>query len=140
MRYFDASALVKRYVDEPHSELVRELLGQGDVTTARLTEAEVSSVVVRRWREGALSARQRDLILQMLRADLAVIDVVELVPAVMALVHDLLIRHPLRAGDALQLAASLYLQREIGTQLEFVGFDHQLNRAAEAEGLTVIDG
>jgi hypothetical protein len=49
----------------------------------------------------------------------------------------LLARHRLRAGDAVQLASCLYLQREMSQLLPFVAFD---DRPAEArhEGLTVV--
>ena len=50
----------------------------------------------------------------------------------------LLIRHALRAGDAVQLASCLYLRRETGEQLSFAAFDDRLTSAARAEGLTLI--
>jgi hypothetical protein len=45
----------------------------------------------------------------------------------------------LRSSDAVQLASSLYLQREIGERILFAAFDDRLNSAARAEGLTLID-
>ena len=50
----------------------------------------------------------------------------------------LLIRHALRAGDAIQLASCLYLRRETGEQISFAAFDDRLTSAARVEGLTVI--
>jgi predicted nucleic acid-binding protein len=43
-RYFDASALVKRYVQETGSVAVRQLLASGIIATSRLSEVEVASV------------------------------------------------------------------------------------------------
>ena len=50
----------------------------------------------------------------------------------------LLLRHRLRAGDAVQLASCLYLQREMNQPLPFVAFDDRLAEAARHEGLTVV--
>ena len=50
----------------------------------------------------------------------------------------LLMRHPLRSSDALQLASCLYLQREIGERISFGAFDARLTTAARAEGLTLL--
>jgi predicted nucleic acid-binding protein len=56
-RYFDASALVKRYVRETGSVMVRRLLAAGIVASSRLSEVEVSSGVIRRAREGAFTSQ-----------------------------------------------------------------------------------
>ena len=50
----------------------------------------------------------------------------------------LLLRHRLRAGDAVPLASCLYLQREMSEPLPFVVFDDRLAEAARHEGLTVV--
>jgi uncharacterized protein len=134
IRYLDASALAKRYVEEHYSDQVRRLLGGAFLSTCRLTEVEVTSALVRRAREGSLSDRDRDRGLAALRTDLARLTVVELVPEVTALAGELLRRHPLRGADAVQLASSLFLRRRVG-EVEFVAFDERLNRAAEREGL-----
>jgi hypothetical protein len=42
------------------------------------------------------------------------------------------------AGDAIQLASCLYLQRELREAVPFVAFDQRLADAARAEGLTVV--
>ncbi|RPJ58220.1 MAG: hypothetical protein EHM24_28830, partial [Acidobacteria bacterium] len=64
--------------------------------------------------------------------------VVEVIPDVTAEARALLLRHPLRAGDAIQLASCLYLQREPGQPVPFVAFDQRLLDAARAEGVTVV--
>ena len=59
-RYFDASALVKRYVRENVTTTVRRLLTSGIAATSRLSEVEVCSGIIRRAREGAFTTRQRE--------------------------------------------------------------------------------
>lgn len=50
----------------------------------------------------------------------------------------LLVRHPLRAGDAIQLASALLLRRELAEPVTFAAYDDRLKAAARAEGLTVV--
>jgi hypothetical protein len=64
----------------------------------------------RRCREGSFSPAERDRALAALRRDFLVLRLVELVPAVVELARALLARHPLRAGDALQLGSWLFLR------------------------------
>jgi predicted nucleic acid-binding protein len=138
MRYFDASALAKRYVRENGSAAVRRLLASGVAATSRLSEVEVASAIARRAREGAMSVDQRDRLLAALGEDVPALAIVELVPAVVADARSLLSRQVLRAADSVQLASALYLQREVARPVEFVVFDERLARAARAEGLTVV--
>jgi predicted nucleic acid-binding protein len=49
-----------------------------------------------------------------------------------------LLLHPLRAADALQLAAALVWAGSQTTSLEFVCLDHRLREAAAREGFQVI--
>jgi predicted nucleic acid-binding protein len=135
IRYFDASALVKRYVDEPEGMEVERLLANAIPATSRLSEVEIASALIRRWREGDLSAAERDRALAALAGDLAAMNIVELAPEVSALAIRLLERHGLRAGDAVQLASSAYLQKKVGKGIEFLAFDRRLNEAAAREGL-----
>lgn len=136
MRYFDASALVKRYVREQGSVKVRRLLSSDAPATSRLSEVEVASGLVRLAREGAFSVAERDRALAALEADFAAILVVELTTDVTSLARTLLQRHQLRAGDAIQLASGLYLQEQLGEKVPFIVFDDRLSKAARREGLS----
>jgi len=49
----------------------------------------------------------------------------------------LLQQHPLRAGDAIQLASCLYLQEQLAEPIPMVVFDDRLLAAARLEGLRV---
>jgi uncharacterized protein len=137
IHYFDASALVKRYVKESGTAAVGRWLRDAPTATCRLTEVEIASALARRWRAGDLSTEAHHAAAAMLRADLTRIHVVELAPSVVAAVHPLFARHALRAGDALQLAAALALRDGLSTELDFVCYDERLGHAARAEGLRV---
>jgi uncharacterized protein len=137
MHYFDASALVKRYVRESGTSTVRRLLREERGATSRLSEAEIGSALCRRHREGVLSVAQHERALSALRADLERLEVVELSPELVASVHPLLARHTLRAGDAVQLASALFLRAALGSEIVLVAYDERLHAAALAEGLRV---
>lgn len=138
MRFFDASALVKRYVRERHSATVRRLLDAGPVAVSRLSEAEVTSALARLSREGGLAAIRRDRAIAALLSDLPAWHIVELTPDVIGLARRLLTRHSLRTGDAIQLACGLALQEALGQPLEgFVCYDQRLIDAARAEHMRV---
>jgi hypothetical protein len=55
----------------------------------------------------------------------------------LAVVPELVVRHPLRGYDAIQLATALHVQAA-GTPVEFWSTDEALGVAALAEGLRVI--
>jgi uncharacterized protein len=137
LRYFDASALMKRYVREPGSVTVRRLLALGGAATSRLSEVEVASALARRVREGTVSARERDRAVAALAVDVAAMLVVEVTADLAAQARTLLERHPLRASDALQLASCLYVQAQVGDQVPLVAFDDRLIEAARREGIRV---
>jgi len=129
---------VKRYANEAGSGGVRRLLSADVVATSRLSEVEIASTLIRPAREGAFSARERDRALAALAIDLAAIHVVELVPEVTTKARGLLLRHALRAGDAIQLASCVFLQQELGESVPFVAFDGRLRAAARVEGLSLV--
>ena len=135
LRYFDASALVKRYLAEPGSERVRSLLSDGIVATSRLSEVEVASALARRCREGAFPADERDRALGALRRDISSFFVVELTPEIVARAVALLSRAALRAADALQLASCIELRHRLQVDCVFVCADTLLSAAARQEGV-----
>jgi predicted nucleic acid-binding protein len=63
---------------------------------------------------------------------------VELSPGVALEARSLLVRHALRAADAIQLASALLLKRELREPVTFAAYDHRLKAAARAEALTVV--
>ena len=141
MRFFDASALVKRYIREQGSAQVRRLLRMGDVAVSRLSEVEVVSAFARLAREKAISRTQRDRAAKAFIADLTAWHVVEVTPEVVATARRLVMQHTLRSGDALQLAGALVLQAGMGDELQaLVAYDHRVLDAARAEQLTAVGG
>jgi uncharacterized protein len=133
--FFDTSALVKRYVAEEGSAELRRRLAESVAAVARLSEIEVASAVVRRYREGGLDLEDRDRILAALEHDFTALYVVELSPVVARRARRLLVRHALRLADALQLASCLELAAQLQREVALAAFDERLLAAAQAEGL-----
>lgn len=129
---------MKRYVVEEDSARVGRWLAAGHAATARLTAVEVASALARRCREGAFPPAERDRALAALETDLSALRVVELSPPVVREARELLVRHALRAGDAVQLASALLLRRELDVEVRFAAYDDRLKAAARAEGLIVV--
>lgn len=137
IRYFDSSALVKRYVQEEGSGRVRRLLRVGVAVTARLSLVEIVSALARRAREGDLPASHLKRIAGEIRSDAERLVLVELTEAVAERARDLLLVRPLRAADALHLASCLLLREEAGAEVTLMTYDNPLAAAAKAEGLPV---
>jgi len=125
-------------VAEEDSARVRRLLGAGPAATSRLSAVEVASALARRCREGAFPAGERDRALLALEQDFYALQIVEFSPAIVAQARTLLVRHPLRSGDAIQLASALFLQRELEEAVTLAAYDERLKATAVAEGLAVI--
>jgi predicted nucleic acid-binding protein len=143
--YLDASALVKRYVDEVGSDWLRSLIYPArdvGVFVSMMAIVELISALARRRRDGSLSVDEfvtaRDAFWGDCFREYSILDVSQ---PLMELACALLERHRLRAYDATHLATALTVQRFLDAQdytaLTFVSADEQLNRAAESEGLAV---
>ena len=48
------------------------------------------------------------------------------------------LQHHIRAYDAIHLASALILKEKTGTDVEFVSFDREQERAAGKEGLIIV--
>lgn len=135
--YLDASAVVKLYVAEAASEVVRELVAAADtVFTVRITYAEVRAAFARGRREGILSAGKLRAAVRALDEDWGRYSIVEVSDAVVRLAGSLSERHALRGYDAVQLAAALEVG-EAGEAIRFGCFDERLAAAAGGEGIAV---
>jgi predicted nucleic acid-binding protein len=139
MIFWDSSALAALLVDEVDSAPRRQQL-QADPEVAVWwgTPVECESAIQRRFREGSLSIFQARLARERLADLSASWHEVSPVVAVRTLSRRLLRTHPLRAADALQLAAALALGEAGLNEFTFACSDVRLATAAETEGLHVI--
>jgi predicted nucleic acid-binding protein len=125
--YLDASALVKRYVEELGSDLVVELMARARTyKMCRVGFVETVGAVARGGSSSDVEAMERDW---------PSVDVVEVDAALAEHAGRLAVEHRLRALDALHLAAALSLVDDDPT---FVTWDTRLHRAALAQGLRTL--
>lgn len=128
--FFDASAIVKRYLREAGSEWVRQILvrEQPRIFISSLSGVEVLAAIMRKGRSGETRPPERDKALRAFRREFTTN--YALVPPVPMVIHkamDLLLTHPLRAYDAVQLASAFALPPSPhGATLTFVSADERL--------------
>lgn len=136
----DASALVKRYIQEAGSRWFRREVDRHTMVIAHITVVEVHAALAARYRTGSLSLfsfyQARHKFADHVKRGLYQIQ--PLTEPIVTIATALLPHHPLRAYDAVQLATALdYLQTHptMRPQFCFLTADDQQERTAIAEGL-----
>jgi uncharacterized protein len=137
INYLDTSALAKRYLQEEGSSAVRALFRRGFIAVARITYAELLAAVARARHLGVITEAQRTSAFERIEEDFDDLTIIEIRPSLLRRVPELVVRHPLRGYDAVQLAAALAI-REQGGSVRFWSADEQLVAAAKAEGLKAL--
>ncbi len=139
MKFWDSSAVVPLLVDEERTPAMRSRVKDGgDVWVWALTPVEIVSALWRRRRTGHLDAAAVSAALAGLRDLEGAWSVIVDLERVEARARRLLGVHPLRAADAMQLAAALVACNEQPIRLPFVTLDARLGEAAMAEGFEVL--
>jgi len=142
--FIDSSALVKRYVAETGTGWIQAITApssRNQLIIARITWVEVFSALARREREGGLSSPGFARAMDAFRYDLDMqYQVVELDRTLAEAACQLVVMHPLRAYDAVQLASAQRIQpafanAEDSVSLVFLSADDRLLAIAQTEGL-----
>lgn len=138
MRFWDTSGIVPLLLEQPATARVTELLASDpEMVVWWGTPVECASAVARLRREDRLSPSEEQRTLALLERFRSSWN--EILPAeeVREEAGRLLRVHPLKAADALQLAAAcLWAPRPVDAPL--VTFDERLARAARLEGFRVV--
>ena len=131
--FFDTSAFVKRYVEEPGSDEVQALLVEAEqIVVSALCLPECLSALQRLRREDRLTTDEHGWLKDAILADLAGSEVCHLVPEVIDASVACLERHALRTLDAVHLGSALVVDPSL-----FVSGDRRLIEAGRSEGLAV---
>ena len=134
--YFDTSALVKRYVDEPGRREVQQLLRRHDCVTSAILPVELRSALRRRVTERTLDSPRVSEILKRVATDRAYWTVIEVGTEALRGAEALVSVHPLRTLDAIHVAsAQLFAARLSAIDLIFVSADKRQTEVASAIGL-----
>ena len=138
MRYWDASAIVPLLVHESRTKDSRAALAEDSgIVTWWGTRIECTSAVARLERAASLTPSQAARAIEVLRALDSAWN--EILPAesVRETACRLLRVHPLRAADAMQLAAATIMTGGRNARVGFLAFDERLREAASREGFSV---
>jgi predicted nucleic acid-binding protein len=134
--YFDTSALVKRYIDEPGRREVLRLLRRNECVTSAVLPVELRSGLRRRVVDGSIDATRLPAILQHVAVDRTYWTLVEVGIDVLARAEALVAAHPIRTLDAIHVAsAQLFAARVSILGLTFVSADKRQIETAVAVGL-----
>lgn len=138
MRFWDASAVLSLIANQHGAQAVKIAHRDPSVMLWWGTGVECASGLCRLRREGRLSdSGLRDMMSE-LDSMLSSADEIEPSDAVRTAACRLLCVHPLRAADALQLAAATVWAGDPSTDHEFVCLDQRLRQAAASEGFRVL--
>jgi uncharacterized protein len=139
VKFWDSSAIIPLCLKEPASETIRTLAkSDEDIIVWWGTKVECLSALSRRRREGSISADAERRARNALKAIASAWSEVQPTEIVRQRSERLLMVHPLRAADSLQLAAALVWSEDRPQGLEFTSLDKNLCEAAFKEGFTVI--
>jgi predicted nucleic acid-binding protein len=140
MRFWDASAIVPLLMTEATT---KTLQGLAERDPAMLvwwtTEVECASAIARLEREGALDAQAVIEAFDRLRRLADGWHEVDPSDGIREAAVRFLRVHPLRAADALQLAAAFVAAERRPSSLEVITLDERLIAAARKEGFSLID-
>jgi len=136
--YLDTSSLVKLYLDEEHSESVRQWVNEAEIiATSRVAYPEAMAAFARRWRESDIDEKGLGQIHAGFQRDwplYAVVDLDEIQAG------DLATKHGLRGFDAIHLEAAIATRNGADDAfVAFSSFDSRLNNAASGEGFQILD-
>ena len=139
--FWDSSALVPLLIAEPRSAEVTKLFTSDHEPVIWWTSPlECHAALRRRFRESTLPIDRLNAATDRLRLIVQHADAVAPSDELRHRAGRLLAVHPLRAADALQLAAALVWCEEQPHGEGFATLDDRLAQAAEAEGFTIHPG
>ena len=133
--FFDTSAFIKRYVDEPGSERVLDLTSRAEeVGLSIVILPESISTLTRLLRENRMTDTDYRALKEAILIDLEVADLCELTSSVLESTISCLENSPLRAMDAIHVGSALVYKPDL-----FISADRRQLEAAKRAGLDVDD-
>jgi predicted nucleic acid-binding protein len=129
--YLDASALVKRYIQEKASQDVNAWIEAADmVVTGLITRVEVAAAIARAGRMKLITPDETLAALRQFRSEWESFQRLPISENTVVRGDSLAIEHNLRGYDATHLACALIWQETLGMPVTLASFDSQLIAAA----------
>ena len=139
MKFWDASAVIPLCLREPRSARVKEIAEEdGAIVAWWATPIECYSAFARLRRDAVLTRAHENQAREIVARLAAEWTEVQPSLRLRELAARTLLLHPLRAADALQLAAGLLWADGGATRQSFVCLDPRLREAAQREGFQVL--
>ncbi len=135
--FWDTSAIVPLCVAQAGSGFARAALRSKSIAVWWGTPVETLSAFSRLMRSGELDAQIFRIAMMRLSAFRGMWTEVQPSESLRTLAEELVQRHPLRAADALQLAAAVIWSRRQPRERAFICLDGRLADAASQEGFSV---
>lgn len=139
MRFWDSSAIIPLCLGEPRTERLKRLAEEDPAFVAWwASPTECYAAFARLRREAVLLRAEEDIARHFMKQLLVEWTEIEPSREVREQAGRVLLLHPLKAADALQLAAALVWADRNPAGYEFVSLDQRLRDAAHREGFKVL--
>ncbi|PIV67417.1 MAG: hypothetical protein COS10_01165 [Nitrospirae bacterium CG01_land_8_20_14_3_00_44_22] len=139
MKFWDASAIIPLCIDEPQTKILQDIAKKDNaivVWWGSLVECYSAFAHLRR--DGALKFEEEDQLRGILASLSDTWTEIEPSEDIRDITGRLLLNHPLRAADSLQLAAAIVWADKKPGGHYFVCLDFRLREAARKEGFSVL--
>jgi predicted nucleic acid-binding protein len=134
--YLDSSALVKRYLQEPGRDQVRELIADAEALgTVAISRAEVVAALAKAVRLRAISQEEAEAARHLFHVEWHDLSRVDITDLIIEWASDLAWGYGLRGYDSVQLAAALTWQTTMDVPTLVATYDVRLWEAAGRVGL-----
>lgn len=131
--FFDSTAFAKRFIEESGSDDIEKLCFESEsIAVSSICFPEIISALNRRLRESSISKKDYLLIKERLVEEFEHVEIINVVPAVIAKSIVLLERNSLRTFDAIHIASALLWKPDL-----FVSSDKRQILAAKKAGMKV---
>ena len=140
MIFWDTSAVIPLIIDEPKTGALRVVWERDSSMVVWWgTSVECASALARVGRDGIVSDREVDVALDLLQTLASSWTEVLPTDGVREHAGRILLRHPLRAADALQIGAAMVWADDRPTGHPFCTGDERLAEAARLEGFKMVE-
>ncbi len=139
MKFWDSSAIIPLCITEPQTKTVADIAKEDNAIVVWWgSTVECHSAFSRLQRDGILRSEENEALGKILASLAGVWTEIEPCEDIRDIAIRLLLSHPLRAADALQLAAAIMWADKKPKGHQFVCFDLRLREAARKEGFGVL--
>ncbi|MDP2277716.1 MAG: type II toxin-antitoxin system VapC family toxin [Nitrospirota bacterium] len=139
MKFWDASAIIPLCIDEPQTKILQDIAKKDNAIVVWWGSlVECYSAFARLRRDGALKFEEEEQLRGILASLSDTWTEIEPSEDIRDITGRLLLNHPLRAADSLQLAAAIVWADKKPRGHHFVCLDFRLREAARKEGFSAL--